>query len=125
MGRLRPGLGVVAAGLCTMGLAWGAARVIGRTGDHPGAGLVVGLAVLITGGVLAGAVLRPKVLEVCVVAAVLTVGAWISWQPSGEAGPRERSMDWSAAAGVVLTGSVPAALWGLAAALTRQSRPDG
>ncbi|MEY2450406.1 MAG: hypothetical protein QOH79_3882 [Acidimicrobiaceae bacterium] len=108
-------LGTVIAGLCTMGLAVGAAFLIGRIGDQPGAGFVVGLAVLVTGGFLAGLVLRPKPIEVCVVAAVLTVAAWVSWSPSGEAGPGERSMDWRAAGGVVLEGCIPVALWGLAA----------
>jgi hypothetical protein len=98
-----------------MGLAVGAAHLIGRTGDQPDAAFAVGLAVLVTGGLLAGLVLRPKLIEVCVVAAVLMVAAWMSWSPSGEAGPGDRSMDWRAAGGVVLEGCIPVAVWGLAA----------
>ena len=108
-----------------MGLAMGAAILIGRTGGHPGAGLITGLAVLVTGGFLVGLVRRPRLIEVCVVAAVLTVGAWITWKPSGEAGPGERSMDWRAVGGVVLEGCIPAALWGgLAAFGAEYARPE-
>ena len=59
--------------------------------------------------------LRPKLIEMCVVAALLTVVAWASWSPSGEAGPGEKSIDWRAAGGVVLAGFIPVTLWGLAA----------
>jgi disulfide bond formation protein DsbB len=107
-------LGVVIAGLCTMALAVGAAILIGRVGDQSAAAFIVGLAILVVGGFLAGAVIHPKLVDLCVVAAVLTVAAGMSWSPSGEAGPGERSMDWRAVGSVVLEGCLPVALWGLA-----------
>ena len=115
MQRFGPRIGGVVAGLCTVGLAVGAAILIGRTGDKPAAAFVVGVGVLLIGGFLAGRVVHPRLIDVCLVAVVLTTGAWVSWSPSGEAGPNERSMDWQAATGVVLEGCIPAALWGLAA----------
>ena len=114
-------------GLCTIGLALSATVLISSSGDRPVAGFVVGVVILVAGGLLAGRVLRPRLIEVCAIAIVCVAGAWLTWSPSGEAGPRERSMDWRAVGGVVLEGCVPAALWGLAAFggdHTRRQRAD-